>query len=621
MQFNYGGCGGNENRFDTSEGCSVLCGGITNRCHLPADPGPCNETSSRWYYDASSHICKQFSYGGCEGNENRFQTLNDCSRFCYGTSEISCKNDTCKNGGTCTSIEQYDLFQCVCPPGYTGTRCEEKNAADPISQEMMIISVSLGVLFGVTVVTLLVFLGKRYIFKNRRWEIQLPDPEMAQCDLDLPLQDQRGILPYDEKWEFPKKRLKLGRTVGSGAFGKVVKAEAIGLFKDSALTVVAIKMVKDKTDAIQRKALLAELRILSHLGQHINIVNLLGAVTKTSKRLMVIVEYCRFGNLRQYLLENRTNFISREGKRPKKQSREKKHRHRHHSLPESSSSSSSLDKPGIVPTRKMSRKRPIDKRPKPGGFSSESSCTDSSEVSRRMKDKLHITTSDLICFAFQCASGMQYLASNRLIHRDLAARNTLLADGNVVKICDFGLTKDLYDYPHYVKTGKAQKKIPLPVRWMAVESIGYRVFTTKSDVWSFGVLLWEFFSLGSIPYPGLDLDENFYEKIRNGYRMKKPKYAPDEIYEIMQNCWKADPNERPGFSSLKEVLGDLLNVEVREHYLQLNETYVKTYQRLAQRNTENVIESGETLRETDLNPDVAHSADTDKESQLPACVS
>uniref|UniRef100_A0A182WA11 Receptor protein-tyrosine kinase n=1 Tax=Anopheles minimus TaxID=112268 RepID=A0A182WA11_9DIPT len=128
---------------------------------------------------------------------------------------------------------------------------------------------------------------------------------------DLALDEQADLLPYNSEYEFPKERLKLGKQLGTGAFGVVMKASATRIMVNEDETTVAVKMVKKQTDNEVMRALISELKIMVHLGQHLNVVNLLGAVTKNiSKReLMVIVEYCRFGNVQNFLLKHRPYFI------------------------------------------------------------------------------------------------------------------------------------------------------------------------------------------------------------------------------------------------------------------------------------------------------------------------
>ncbi|XP_012937860.1 vascular endothelial growth factor receptor 2 [Aplysia californica] len=157
------------------------------------------------------------------------------------------------------------------------------------------------------------------------------------------------------------------------------------------------------------------------------------------------------------------------------------------------------------------------------------------------------------------------------IHRDLAARNVLLAEDNVVKICDFGLAKDLYKDPEYHKKGDG----PVPVKWMALESFTHRIYTTKSDVWSYGIMLWELFSLGGNPYPGVEINEKFIGLLKSGYRMEKPQYASPELYKVMLKTWKVDPDERPSFSELVSTMGDFLEANVKQYYLDLSSHYVK----------------------------------------------
>jgi serine/threonine protein kinase len=170
---------------------------------------------------------------------------------------------------------------------------------------------------------------------------------------------------------------------------------------------------------------------------------------------------------------------------------------------------------------------------------------------------------------------MEYLASRKILHGDLAARNVLLAERNVVKICDFGLAKEMY----HEKYKKKSEGVLLPVKWMAIESICLGVFSTQSDVWSFGVVMWELFTLGKTPYPGMEADERFYKMLNDGYRMEKPAYAPSSIYDLMTECWNHEPSARPSFTGLSDRIGDLMEEGLRQHYIDLNCPYTTMNER------------------------------------------
>ncbi|XP_065568224.1 uncharacterized protein LOC136032049 isoform X2 [Artemia franciscana] len=164
-----------------------------------------------------------------------------------------------------------------------------------------------------------------------------------------------------------------------------------------------------------------------------------------------------------------------------------------------------------------------------------------------------VSPRDILCFAWQISKGMAYLASMKLVHRDLAARNVLVANGNIAKISDFGLTRDIYEEDAYFKRSKGR----VPVKWMAPESLADQLYTTKSDVWSFGILLWELCTLGSTPYPGLG-PEKLYRLLKSGYRMERPDNCSQELYSIMLHCWKDSPSDRPSFHELALILDRML---------------------------------------------------------------
>lgn len=134
---------------------------------------------------------------------------------------------------------------------------------------------------------------------------------LESIDPDVNLDEQADLLPYNKDVEFPRDKLKLGKQLGAGAFGVVVKAIAQGIVPYEEESTVAVKMVKKQTDNEVMKALVSELKIMIHLGTHLNVVNLLGAVTKNiaKRELMVIVEYCQFGNLQTFLVKHRPYFV------------------------------------------------------------------------------------------------------------------------------------------------------------------------------------------------------------------------------------------------------------------------------------------------------------------------
>ncbi|KAG5891988.1 hypothetical protein JTB14_007736 [Gonioctena quinquepunctata] len=304
-------------------------------------------------------------------------------------------------------------------------------------------------------------------------------------------------LPMDSDWEIPRDLLCLGKNLGEGAFGKVVKADAMNLLKPGSNTIVAVKMLKEGHTDNEMMDLVSEMEMMKMIGKHINIINLLGCCTQGGP-LYVVVEYAPHGNLRDFLRQHRPS----------------------------------------------------------SGY----------ELAvGEKKDKKTLTQKDLVSFAYQVARGMEYLASRRCIHRDLAARNVLVSDDYILKIADFGLARDIHCNDYYRKTTDGR----LPVKWMAPEALFHRVYTTQSDVWSYGILLWEIMTLGGTPYPSVPSVEKLFQLLRNGHRMEKPPCCSLEIYMLMRECWSYQPTERPMFSELVEDLDRILTITANEEYLDL----------------------------------------------------
>ncbi|XP_029418281.1 fibroblast growth factor receptor 4 isoform X4 [Nannospalax galili] len=296
-------------------------------------------------------------------------------------------------------------------------------------------------------------------------------------------------------------RLVLGKPLGEGCFGQVVRAEALGMdpSQPDQTSTVAVKMLKDNASDKDLADLVSEMEVMKLIGRHKNIINLLGVCTQEGP-LYVIVECAAKGNLREFLRARRPPGpdLSPDGPR---------------------SSDGPLSFPALV------------------------SC------------------------AYQVARGMQYLESRKCIHRDLAARNVLVTEDDVMKIADFGLARGVHHIDYYKKTSNGR----LPVKWMAPEALFDRVYTHQSDVWSFGILLWEIFTLGGSPYPGIPVEELF-SLLREGHRMDRPPHCPPELYGLMRECWHAAPSQRPTFKQLVEALDKVL-LAVSEEYLDLRLTF------------------------------------------------
>ncbi|XP_063604451.1 uncharacterized protein LOC134779972 isoform X1 [Penaeus indicus] len=176
------------------------------------------------------------------------------------------------------------------------------------------------------------------------------------------------------------------------------------------------------------------------------------------------------------------------------------------------------------------------------------------------KDRLSLAT--LVLYAFQLSTALSYLESKKFVHRDIAARNVLVYSHDCVKLADFGLSRWVEEQSYY-KASKGK----LPIKWMAPESINFRRFTSYSDVWMFGVCMWEILMLGVKPFQGVK-NNDVIKRIENGERLALPPNCPPRLYSLMSHCWMYEPIKRPSFKHIKEDLSEIL----REERTQQHET-------------------------------------------------
>ncbi|XP_078362094.1 uncharacterized protein LOC144646399 isoform X1 [Oculina patagonica] len=374
-----------------------------------------------------------------------------------------------------------------------------------------------------------------------------------------------------DKWEVKGDDVTICEELGHGAFGKVCKGimkvpscmrggsfPQITLKKKTKSTItVAVKMLQENATPDQKKDFLDEINLMKAIGSHKNIVSLIGCCIKSSLNFL-IVEFASHGDLLSYLRARRKKI--KDTKVAYADVRES---------PPQTTPPRSLNqknagslKPGIKDIGEVNVT--LSKMESGIDIKIESAQSLKEEEQERDEDD-SLTPQDMMSFSWQISRGMQYLSAKGIIHRDLAARNVLVCDNKLVKVADFGLARSSLGENVYHVTGQHNK---LPVKWMSPEAIKDGVFTTKSDVWSYGVVLWEIATLGGYPYPGIT-NRQLMRLLKREYRMEKPVSCSEEFYQLMKHCWADNPDARPTFTELCQDLEDWMQRDV--HYLDLDQ--------------------------------------------------
>ncbi|XP_071570605.1 vascular endothelial growth factor receptor 3 [Temnothorax nylanderi] len=328
---------------------------------------------------------------------------------------------------------------------------------------------------------------------------QWPDLVFQRHNIDIYVErsEETYYKAQNDIFEVPYKYINVKRELGKGQFGKVY----LGSLNNNENTLIAVKMLQC-SDACNepeaRHQLLEEIKIMKAAGPHTHLVGLIGCCTLPNNPICILLEYMEGGDLLAYLHYRRKI---------------------------------KLDDISLCSFEKaISRYANII------------------EGNKHDNENLYdiIEKQQFIKFALDIARGMEHLEVKEIIHRDLAARNILLTSDLTLKISDFGLSRNGI----YVINNMAGKIRQLPIRWMSPEAVLDHAFSSKSDVWSFGIVLWEIGTLGSFPYASIQDNELLRYLTRDKCRLACPNTISRDIYKIMCSCWNTAPRDRPSFAQL-----------------------------------------------------------------------
>ncbi|KAK4472714.1 hypothetical protein MN116_003941, partial [Schistosoma mekongi] len=316
------------------------------------------------------------------------------------------------------------------------------------------------------------------------------------CNLVL-LEWLREYLTSNPKTYLPKSSFTIGNVIGQGNYGMIYKGKLCNVHDNESSTEIAVKTLKNGYRNRSLINLIREAKVLTELQPHPHIIKFYG-ICIDNNQPYILLELGVYGNLRDLLRNlrpNRINFCEND----------------------------------------------------PVVSSSYVIVSTINELQEMLSDDLiKLQRVELLRFALDIADALHYFESLSLFHRDIAARNVIITEGFVAKLCDFGYTCTEDES----KIGYMQMdRDYLPAKWMAPECLTNQCYTSKCDVWSYGILLWEMFSMGNTPYEGLN-DDEIIDWLTSGNRNPRPYLATSSIYQLMMECWSQDPHHRPVFHDI-----------------------------------------------------------------------
>ncbi|GAB0094898.1 hypothetical protein DMENIID0001_102240 [Sergentomyia squamirostris] len=348
---------------------------------------------------------------------------------------------------------------------------------------------------------------------------------------------ESGLEAINDEYEIRDEKISMNSgVIGEGQFGIVRRAMV--MINGKNIMVAAKELKGDTRD--QKQKFLEEITIMKSVPEHKNILRLIGHRTDPLKNFLLLTEYCAKGSLLDFLRkkwethscnqarwsEFSDNFINYN-----QISESKPHMQKYINLSDIEDGGGQDDFCEIAAYNIV-----------------ENPCY-RAEEDFVVIDKNNLSLKSLLDIAIQVAEGMSFLGVLKVVHRDLAARNVLIDENNIAKIADFGLSRDIYEDGMYTLRRGGR----VPIKWMAIEALQRQHYTTHSDVWSYGVLLYEIITLGCIPYPTIANDK-LLSYLNCGSRMEKPRCCPQWLYETMMSCWKETHFLRPSFTDIAKTL-------------------------------------------------------------------